>query len=490
MKRITGALTLMSMILLGAQAQEPVQRASRAAGLPILGLEDCVALALAGGPDLQVAEAGLEAARAAHDLNLSKAGLAFSTSGSYGLGEGFSLGYPSSPSSSLISKASGSGGTQGLTQTVQGGVVLSSGNASASSPSTRLSLSATQTIPPAEVSLPTTTVSASFAQTLWDGYPGGQTRAVIDKSALALSGKECQAAVGRATVIANVKKAYMTMLSAQRTLALRLGILGKQQTLLAQMRAVYALKQASSIDLLGAEINAKTAELDVESARHDLALASQRLANLMGRDPSSAFAVADIPDGPAPAASIDEAVAIGLSRRSEFALVEIGRRSAAIDLALARGASQPGISLTSGLGLSVGPANGSSQDAEYASLGVKVTLPVLDGGAAQAQARSSQATMAMYDAQERQLRLTIAADIRDAYWTVSIMAQKVELARQGMELYESQLVLVKTQNSFGTATNQDLLAASVNAANAEAAYAASRTSYLLAVLALETAMGL
>lgn len=481
----------MSILLLGGSAQELPAQAAEQAGIPVLGLEDCVALALAEGPELKVAAASLDAARAAHDLNLSKAGLSLSTSGNYGLGEGFSLGTPSSPPSSLLSRASGSGGAPGLTQTIQGGLTLSSGNASASSPATRLALSATQVIPPAGgTSAPTTTVNASFAQTVWDGYPGGQTKAVIDKSALALRGRETQAAAGRATVVANVKKAYMTMLSAQRTLALRLEILGKQQALLAQMNAVYALKQASSIDLLGAQINAKTAVLDVESARHDLALASQRLSNLMGRDPSATFAVADIPDEPAPAASVDEAISVGLSRRSELALAELSRRSAAIDLALARGLSQPGVSLTSGLGLSVGAADGSAQDAEYASLGVKLTLPVLDGGAAQAQERSSRATMAMYDAQERQLRLTIAADIRDAFWTVSIMAQKVELARQGMELYESQLALVKIQNSFGTATNQDLLAASVNAANAAAAHAAARTSYLLAVLALETAMGL
>ena len=102
----------MTIALLCGPAQDiPVQPA----GLPVLRLEECIALALAEGPDLRVAAASLDAARAAHDLNLSKAGLALSTSGSYGLGEGFSLGNPSSPSSSLLSKASGSGGSPGLT---------------------------------------------------------------------------------------------------------------------------------------------------------------------------------------------------------------------------------------------------------------------------------------------------------------------------------------------------------------------------------------
>jgi outer membrane protein TolC len=64
------------------------------------------------------------------------------------------------------------------------------------------------------------------------------------------------------------------------------------------------------------------------------------------------------------------------------------------------------------------------------------------------------------------------------------------VAKQSQDLYEAQLKLVQAQNSFGTATNQDLMTAAVNAANAEVSYAAAKNSYLLAVITLETAMGL
>jgi outer membrane protein len=140
--------------------------------------------------------------------------------------------------------------------------------------------------------------------------------------------------------------------------------------------------------------------------------------------------------------------------------------------------------------MALGTVSGQGADAEYATLGLRLSLPVLDGGAADAQAASSQSLIAVYETQLQQLKLSIAADIRDAWWTVGIQEQKVELARQGTELYAAQLALVRTQNSFGTATNQDLMTAAVNAANAEATYASAKNSYLLAVLALETAMGL
>jgi outer membrane protein len=502
MKKHALALTLLGLIAWRLAAQEgvapataapaPAAQSPEAAQVTVLSLADCLALALDKSADIKVAVKTLDAARAAHALNASKDEVALAATASYGLSSPFSISNPDSIPAGLEAKAGGSGTSPGISQSIQGGLTLSKGNASSTNPFTRVALTASQSLPPlgSPSSSPSTTLGLSVSQTVWDGYPGGQTRAVIDKSFLALKGKELQAALSRSAAMANVKKAYITMLGAQRTLALRQGIAQKQAAILAQIGAVYAIKQASAIDLKNAQINSKSADLDVESARHDLALAMQRLANLIGFAPDSAFQVAELPDSTLPAASLDGAIAIGLARRSELALADLNRQSSAIDLVLAKGQAQPGLSLTGGLTMALGTVSGQGADAEYATLGLRLSLPVLDGGAADAQAASSQSLIAVYETQLQQLKLSIAADIRDAWWTVGIQEQKVELARQGTELYAAQLALVRTQNSFGTATNQDLMTAAVNAANAEATYASAKNSYLLAVLALETAMGL
>jgi outer membrane protein len=463
--------------------------------LPVLGLDELVAMALDKGADFRTAARTLDAARAAHALNRSKDELALAATASYGLSSPFSISDPDAISASLVGKAGGSGSTSGLSQAIQAGLTLSKGNASSANPFTRVALTASQSLPPpgSTTASPSTSFGLSVAQTVWDGYPGGQTKALIDKSLLALKGKELQATLARATAIAAVKRAYITMLSAQRTLALRQEIAQKQRAILAQIQAIYAIRQASSIDLQSAQINSRSADLDVETSRHDLALAMQRLANLAGLASDSSFRVAELPDSRPSASSLDEAIALGLARRNEIALADLNRQSSMIDLALAKGQSEPGLSLTGGLSMALGSYSSSvarPADAEYASLGLRLTLPVLDGGAAAAQVASGQSLVDLYATQLQQQRLSIAADIRDAWWLLDIQAQKVDLARQGMALYEAQLALVRTQNSFGTATNQDLMNAAVNAANAEAAYATAKNSYLLAVLALETAMGL
>lgn len=480
-----------------SQAREAVQAGPSPAAPPaapatlVLDLEGSIAAALSKGEEAAIAARTLDAAQAAHAINRAKDRWSISASGAYTLGDGLMASNPTAVDKALLGKAGGSYGD--ISQSLSASLSLSTGNASTTNPGTRITLNASETLPPASAIdaspatvYPVTVLGFSLAQTVWDGYRGGQTKAVVEKSLITLTTKRLQADLSRSTIRSNVKKAYVTMLSAQRALALRLTIADKQKALLAQIEAIYAIRQATTIDIQTARINSLTASLDVETSRHDLALARQRLANLIGLASDADFAVAETEGGSLPAASLEEATALGLSKRLELAVADLNAQASGIDLALAQGQGEPGLSLTGG----ITTALGSDKDASYATLGLRLSLPVLDGGSAESQAAQARALVASYAAQRRLLERTISADIRDAWWMASIAKQRIDLASQGRDLYESQLTLVKAQNSFGTATNQDLLTASVNAANAASALATAKYTYLLAVLALETAMGL
>ncbi|MCX7024704.1 MAG: TolC family protein [Spirochaetes bacterium] len=495
MDRKNPVVAVLCLTLIAASAQEEPGRSQPQSALPpgtaapsadtrrVVSLQEAIDGSLAAGDDMKIANGNLDAAKSLHALNLSKAGITLAAAGSGSVQGG--IGDPD------LVKSLGSGSSAGLSQNLQGSLSMSQGNASASSPATRLTLTTTQSFPapPATVTPPSTIVAVSVSQTLWDGYSGGQTRALVDKSLLALGGKEYAATFARASTIARVKQAYVTMLSAQRAIALRQGIAEKQWSLLRQVEAIYSLKQASSIDLMTARINARSAELELEASNHDLSLARQRLANLMGLPPDADFDVAEIDTPGLPAPSAEVAIGVGLAGRADAAQIDLIRKSAAIDLALARGLSQPGIALTGGLNFGFN-WDGTAVNAESASLGLRLSLPILDAGAANAQADAAAAQLAVCDAQFAQLLGNIAADIRDNFWLASIQLSRVDLARQNADMLEAQLELVKVQNQFGTATTQDLMTAMTNAANAEAAWAQARGGYLLSILALETAMGL
>jgi outer membrane protein TolC len=332
-------------------------------------------------------------------------------------------------------------------------------------------------------------VGLSLSQTLWDGYPGGQYKAALSKSLLTFQGKELGAAQSGSAAVAKVKQAYIAMLAAQRDLDIKKQVLAKQRSLLAQIEAIYALKQASAIDLKTAQVNARSAEIDANTSDKTLRLANERLAVIMGRAPSERFSVADIDNPEMPAASIDEAIAIGLQKRSDVVQLGLNAKSSRIDAAVTRAQAKPNVSLTGGAGLAIGWMS-TPVVASAFSLGAKVALPVFDSGAADLQAKTSEGQAALYELQAAQLRKTLSSDIRDYFESAQLQAEKVVLAKDSMDLAEAQFELVKAQNKYGTATVQDVLTASVTAATADVGYGTAKSAYLNAVLQLSTAMGL
>jgi len=453
----------------------------------VITLQQAIDAAVAHGPDMQVVRATLDVARAQHALDATKGAFSLSATGGYGAIDGVGSTYTDPAFSSYKSTLGSLLGTTSAdaTQSLSGGLALSG-------PSTKLGLSLSQTIPPVDASpnAQITGAQLSLTQTLWDGYPGGQVKATIDKSLLVLQGKELASIQGQSTAIAKVKQAYVTMLTDQRALIVKRQILDNQNSLLAQIQAVYNLKQASTVDLMTAQVNARSAELDVAQGDHDLRLARQRLAILLGLSPDSQFTVAETEDPPLPAASLDEAIAVGLQKRADLAQLDLSKRSSGIDLLLAKGSAEPNVSMTGGYDLAFAWPSDSVLSAASVSAGVKVALPVVDAGAARDQMSAASQQIAVYDAQRSQLALGIAADIRDAYENALILKDRVDLAQRNMAVLDALFVVTKTQNQYGTATTQDVLTASVNAANAETAYQSARNAYLLGVLNLETAMGL
>jgi outer membrane protein TolC len=483
------AVSVVFAFCIGAVAQEnsPTSK-DRADSRSSVTLEQALGEAASSGDDFRLVDQTLGVARLQRSVDLAKQGLTLSAAGSYSLVDGFG-GDTTSAGQTVISKAESASGSSasasaaGFAQSAQGSLSLGT-------PQSKLALSATHTLPPSSSSAKSSSaIGLSGSQTVWDGYPGGQSSATLEKSRFTMQTKESQAAQSCSAARVKVKQSYITMLAAQRDLGIKQKVFEKQQNLLKQIEAVYALRQASEVDLRTARINARSAEIDVATADKTLRLANERLAVILGRNASDRFSVADIPDPAPPASSIDDAIAIGLSKRNDLAQYEILSSSAAIDADLARAQGEPVVSLTGGVGVAVA-WNSPALVGQALTVGAKISLPVIDSGLADLQSKTSSAQAALYGTQATLLRKTIASDIRDNFETVRLLAEKVDLARQSADIADLQFELTKTQNSFGTATTQDVLTASVTAATAEVNYGTARNSYLLAELALETAMGL
>ncbi len=485
MKRAILIVAASLVPILGAVAQaaspSPLTAGPTPEG-PVVSLQQSIDEAMANGDDNHLLIANLALGRSQHLENVSH--------NSWGLsglaGAGYNL--PGGDSGVLSAKESSLSTITSSTQGAQVGVGVNG-------PLTSVAVSVSPWEPsvvPYGTTIPGPTgdtyggVGVNLTQTLWNGYPGGPTQATVDKSLLAFQGKQLSTDSGKLGIILRVKQAYYAMLTAQQNLDVTKQIAAKQDALLSQIQAVYQLKQASEVDLKTAQINAQSAHVDVENADHGLRIARIQLALLMGRPMESDFSVVTPPTTPLPASSLPEAISLALTHRTDFQQLELSRKSNQVDLALARGQATPSVSVTGGVSQYV---DYNSRQAWLVNAGVKVAMPILDAGAVKNLVDAAQKQDEIFMVQERQLQKSIAAAIQNDWENIQILNERTEVARLTAENDDLLVEVYRIQSQNGSASTQDLLTASVNAASAHTTYVQAQSNAQLAVLQLLSDMG-
>jgi outer membrane protein TolC len=116
-------------------------------------------------------------------------------------------------------------------------------------------------------------------------------------------------------------------------------------------------------------------------------------------------------------------------------------------------------------------------------------MPILDAGAVRNLVEAALQQDEAYRLQEQQLRKSIVAAIENDWESVQLQNERVELARLTAENDDLLVEVYKIQVQNGTASTQELLTASVNAASAHTAYVQAQSNAQLAVLQLLSDMG-
>ena len=471
-------------------ATVPIAAASAQEPATVLTLAQATDAALSQGADSRVLAKTLDIGREQYRLSVSQN--SFSLSGSVGENASYGFGDDSLLSGNLLAS--------GFSQTPQAGLSLSGPMTNVGvtiAPYQPASALASEFAPllsffsPPGTSIatpgPTGSVNLSLSQTLWNGYPGGTGRAAVEKSLLALRGRELSTQSGRLNIVSAVTQAYFVMLGSQRNLSVKREILGQQNALLAQISALQALTQATAVDLRTAQINAQSAEIDLQNAENDLRIARIRLAQLIGWQRDREYVVAEQDDPQVPVGSVEEAVAEALKNRTELQQIELNRKAAAIDRSMIQGQTTPTVSVTAGLNVIHDWQLVTT--AGQGSVGLKVALPILDAGAAGHQLDANRLQTEVYGVQQDQLRAGIATDVEEAYELVQVTMRRLQVARLTAEKYDIKFKLKKTETQYGTATNQDLLDASIDSANAQSALVRAQRDAQLAILQLRNVIG-
>jgi NodT family efflux transporter outer membrane factor (OMF) lipoprotein len=292
----------------------------------------------------------------------------------------------------------------------------------------------------------------------WEPDVFGGQRAARDAAELDALTSEASLGDVQVSVAAEVAQTYITLREAEQRLAIaRENLASQEETLqITQWRVQAGL--ATSLQAEQARAAVEQTRAQVPSLQTAIAQARHQLAVLSGRT----AAELSLPEGGAvPQPRDDLALAFPadtLRQRPDVRAAEARVGAAAQRVVQADAARYPSFSLGGSLGLAARTLSGlGSGGAVASSLLAGVSLPVFDGGAAQAQLSAQQAALEQARAAHRAAVLTALKDVEDALVALQGDRERLARLRYAAEAASNAALLARQRYASGLVDFQTVL---------------------------------
>ncbi len=492
MNRLAMLLTMGSLLSVGAVSvfaqtaadagtpeAQPTVNAPTVAPLPVFSLEECVAAARSTSPNLKLTTISQDTARAALIQARAENGLALGESGQY-THQG-SFGGTGASLTTGTSSAGGTGGSSVNGENFQGDLSLTR-------PGTSLGLTAHHGIEEGASNDKVSSFGLTGAQTVFDGYPGGRAAGIVQEAESAYKIAEVSSAAAMKNVIYLVRQAYYTLLGDQDTVVLRQATVGQAAENLAQYQGLFTARRATRLDVLQVQVALSQSQLDVRTAQNTAVVDRQRLSLAIGWPLDKQYNVADSPLPDLPSLGPEAALKQALANRPEVMTLAQNIIAAGIALSLQKSQSLPQISLIGSVTFGYDWTAQTDQGAFAA--GVSIALPpLIDGGLQNALLTQAADLLTTDNIQQAELSKSITIDVGNALFGVADAKDRRDLAVLNLQQAQGQYDLEKAKLEAGSGTTLDVLTAFSALATARVGLAQAKSSYLLAILNLDSVMG-
>jgi outer membrane protein len=317
----------------------------------------------------------------------------------------------------------------------------------------------------------------------------GRTRNLVRN---AQSNAKAQLDTQRATVediTLAVDQAFYQALTAQSTLKVAQQTLSTRQATAEQIGALTQQKLRSTLDLSLADVQVSQAQLLVLDARNSTQVAMAALNAILGSEADQQYELVDeTPKNPQPApAHAEDLVQLAFRSRPDLAALN-DRWLAARQLASAEhDLIRPTISTLAAVGGAPVRAD-QILSSWYGAAGVNVSIPIFNGFEYTARAREADFRAQAASEQVRNLRDTIARDVRTAVLDAQSAFQRIGVSSQLLDQANTALELAQARYSVGLSGIVDLTQAQLAQTEAEIGYTNARFAYqsALAVVRYQT----
>jgi outer membrane protein len=317
----------------------------------------------------------------------------------------------------------------------------------------------------------------------------GRTRSLVRN---AQSNQKAQLETERATaddITLAVDQAFYQTLTAQSVLKVAQQTLATRHATAEQISALTGQKLRSTLDLSLANVQVSQAQLLVLNAQNTAQAAMAGLNAILGSETDQQFDLVDeTPQNPQPApANAEDLVQLAFRSRPDLAALS-DRALAAKQFASAEhDLLRPTVSALAAVGGTPVRAD-QIQSSWYGAAGANISIPIFNGSEYSARAKEADLRARAAAEQIRNLRDTIARDVRSAVLNAQIASQRIGVSKQLLSQASTALELAQARYKVGLSGIVDLTQAQLAQTEAEINYTNARFAYqtALAVVRYQT----
>ncbi|WP_051669564.1 TolC family protein [Bryobacter aggregatus] len=327
-------------------------------------------------------------------------------------------------------------------------------------------------------------VGAALTQLITDF---GRTMKLAESAKFRAEAQARTADIRRAEILLQVHQAYYAALGAQAVHQVAQATLETRRLLLRQVRGLTESNLKSTLDLTFAELAVAEAELALYQADNAVRETHAQLSAAMGNEDDDAYTLTDVPLSPPINPDAAALVQSALSQRPELSVAKLNITSAQVFADAERRLRYPTITGIAVVGAI--PAHQAPLHNRYASAGVNVTLPFLNGGLFHARRAEAdlRASAAAKDAED--LSVQIASGVRVAWYQANTAYRRIDVTARMVTQADTAYRLARSRYEIGLGTIVELNQAQLAQTSAQIADASARYEFLIRTANLNFATG-
>jgi len=306
----------------------------------------------------------------------------------------------------------------------------------------------------------------------------GRTHNLVSSASLRAQAESANAQATAADIILAVDVAFYRALGAQSVLNVARATVQARQTSVDQITALANAKLRSTLDVSFANVALAQSKLLLLNAQNQVQNAMSGLNALLGEQAEPDFTLVEDKSAalPPPPEDLEDLVAVALSQRPDLRALNDQARAAQKFSSAEHDLNRPTLSA---LGTTGGAPIRADQitSSWYGAVGVNLSIPIFNGFLFSARAQEADLRSQAAQQQVRELRDSIARDVRTTALQAQLNFQRIAVAQQLLDQANSALDLAQTRYRLGLSSIVELSQAQLQQTQAQIDVVDARYSY-------------